>query len=131
MKDTVVYPIIVHTQTDDDYYFVEIPAVNGMTQGESVADAIEMAREYVGEMAVELAHDGQDLPDSVYTLPVATEDEVVTLVDVNVKEYIALSDNRPVKKTLTIPYAIDRMGREAGINFSQTLAEAIQEKLQN
>ena len=44
-----------------------------------------MAREYVGEMAVELAHDGQDLPDSVYTLPAATEDEVVTLVDVNVK----------------------------------------------
>lgn len=131
MKDTVVYPIIVHTQTDDDYYFVEIPVVDGMTQGKSVADAIEMAREYIGEMAVDFAHDGHELPESVYTLPEANEGEVVTLVDVNVNEYIALSNNRPVKKTLTIPYAIDRMGREAGLNFSQTLAEAIQEKLQN
>ena len=131
MEDTVVYPIVVHTRTDDDYYFVEIPVINGMTQGESVADAIEMAREYIGEMAVDFAHDCQELPESVYTLPEAKEDEVVTLVDVNIKEYIALSDNRPVKKTLTIPYAIDRMGREAGLNFSQTLAEAIQEKIQN
>lgn len=131
MEDTVVYPIVVHTRTDDDYYFVEIPVINGMTQGESVADAIEMAREYIGEMAVDSAHDGQELPESVYTLPEAKKDEVVTLVDVNIKEYIALSDNRPVKKTLTIPYAIDRMGREAGLNFSQTLAEAIQEKIQN
>lgn len=131
MEDTVVYPIVVHTRTDDDYYFVEIPVINGTTQGESVADAIEMAREYIGEMAVDFAHDGQELPESVYTLPEAKEDEVVTLVDVNIKEYIALSDNRPVKKTLTVPYAIDRMGREAGLNFSQTLAEAIQEKIQN
>lgn len=130
MQDTVIYPIIVHTKTDD-YFVVDIPAVGGMTQGKSIVDAIAMAREYIGEMAVDFAHDGQDLPDSVDALPEAKEGEVVTLVDVIVKAYIALSNNRPVKKTLTIPYAIDRMGREAGINFSQTLAEAIQEKLQN
>jgi predicted RNase H-like HicB family nuclease len=131
MKDKVVYPIIIDIKPDNGYFLVEIPVVQGFTQGTSIEDAIEMAREYIGEAAVDLAQDGGDLPDSVYALPVVSEGQVATLVDVNVAEFIAESNNRPVKKTLTIPYAIDAMGRKAGLNFSQTLAEAIQAKVAN
>ena len=129
MRDIVVYPVIIDTEPENDYYMVEIPTVSGFTQGKSIADAIEMAREYIGEIAVELAQDEQDLPDSVYDLPQVGNQYVVTLVDVNVAEFIAEANNKPVKKTLTIPYAIDAMGRKAGLNFSQTLAEAIQAKV--
>ncbi len=47
------------------------------------------------------------------------------MVGVNVNNY--LGNQEPVKKTLTIPRWADKLGRELGLNFSQTLTEAIVE----
>lgn len=48
------------------------------------------------------------------------------MVGVNVNHY--LGNQEPVKKTLTIPRWADKLGRELGLNFSQTLTEAIVER---
>ena len=39
-----------------------------------------------------------------------------------------LGSQEPIKKTLTIPRWADKLGREMGLNFSQTLTEAIADK---
>lgn len=39
-----------------------------------------------------------------------------------------LGSQEPVKKTLTIPRWADTLGRELGLNFSQTLTDAIADK---
>jgi len=50
----------------------------------------------------------------------------ISMVGVNVNHY--LGNQEPVKKTLTIPRWADKLGRELGLNFSQTLTEAIVER---
>ena len=50
MRMTVIFPVIF-TQTGDkkNTVLVEIPDINGMTEGYGMADAIRMARDYIGE----------------------------------------------------------------------------------
>lgn len=69
-----------------------------MTEGKSIADAMEMAKDYIGTFSLE-----NDLPESNTKLPKVKEEVVVTLVTVNVSEYKRRHDNRAVKKTITIP----------------------------
>ncbi|NMV51624.1 type II toxin-antitoxin system HicB family antitoxin, partial [Lactobacillus reuteri] len=49
MDDIKVFPIIITKDDNSDYpYFVEIPDIDGMTEGKSIADAMEMAKDYIG-----------------------------------------------------------------------------------
>ena len=41
------YPIVI-SKEDDGFYYVEIPDFDIATQGESVPDAMEMARDAIG-----------------------------------------------------------------------------------
>lgn len=61
---TVSYPVVItHDNTDVDYpYEVYIPAFWGYTQGTSMANAILMARDFIGLSAMDLRKDGKALP---------------------------------------------------------------------
>lgn len=80
MDEIKVFPIIITKDEDsNDYpYFVEIPDIDGMTEGKSIADAIEMAKDYIGTHSLE-----EKLPKSNTKLPKAKEGATVTLVTVN------------------------------------------------
>lgn len=46
---TIVYPVIFTMTGDEkDTYLIEIPDINGMTEGYGIGDAIRMARDYIG-----------------------------------------------------------------------------------
>ena len=59
----------------------------------------------------------------------AEDSDVVTLVDIDPDKYRRELDKTPVKKTLTIPSYLNDAAINEGINFSQTLADAIKDKL--
>lgn len=131
-KDSIViYPIIITpTNSDDCRYFVEIPVINGYTEGNTIEEALEMARSYIGEMAIDAQDTGETLPPSNETLPTVTDpNALVTLIDVNVDDYIRKHDNRLVKKTLTIPNRLNELAKEQNINFSRVLVDALQQQL--
>ena len=125
--DVVVYPIVIsYDPKEAEYpYFVEIPAVNGFTEGTSLEDAIKMAEDYIGSLSLS----GKPMPKSVYSLPKADNGDTVTLVRVDLAKYKREHDNKLVKKTLTIPYYLNELGQEEGINFSAVLTAALKEKL--
>lgn len=125
--DVVVYPIVIsYNPKEVEYpYFVEIPAVNGFTEGTSLEDAIKMAEDYIGSLSLS----GKPMPKSVYTLPKADNGDTVTLVRVDLAKYKREHDNKLVKKTLTIPNYLNELGQEEGINFSAVLTAALKEKL--
>lgn len=125
--DVVVYPIVIsYDPKEVEYpYFVEIPAVNGFTEGTSLEDAIKMAEDYIGSLSLS----GKPMPKSVYTLPKADNGDTVTLVRVDLAKYKREHDNKLVKKTLTIPNYLNELGQEEGINFSAVLTAALKEKL--
>ena len=117
------YPIILK-RTDDGYY-VEIPDFNIGTQGESIPDAMEMARDAIGLMGIDMQDDGKIIPEP-YGVEVKTEkDDIVTLVDIDFSEYRKKVDNRAVKKNCTIPYWMSVAADKAGLNYSRLLQDSI------
>ncbi|MCT7841416.1 MAG: type II toxin-antitoxin system HicB family antitoxin, partial [Lactobacillus crispatus] len=94
------------------------------TQGRTIAEAIDMGKDLIGTMSLV-----EDLPESNAKIPKTKNNEIATLVTVNISEYKRKNDNRVVKKTLTIPNYLNEEGKEAGLNFSAILADGIKAKL--
>ena len=54
MDDIKVFPIIITKDDNSDYpYFVEIPDIDGMTEGTSFEDAMEMVKVYIGNFSID------------------------------------------------------------------------------
>ncbi|WP_338213859.1 type II toxin-antitoxin system HicB family antitoxin [Companilactobacillus muriivasis] len=126
----VIYPIVI-TKTDDTDtpYFISIPDIDGMTQGKTIDNSIEMARDYIGLKVMDLQDSNEPVPSSNYELPKSKETDVVTLVDVDIDSYRKKHDTKLIKKTLTIPNYLNMLGKENGVNFSEILTDALKSKL--
>ncbi len=121
------YPVIISREKDG--YYVSIPDFGIATQGKSMVNAIEMARDAIGLMGIDMEDEGKELPKPNSAEIQPGENDVVTLVDVDFKEYRKKVDNRAVKKNCTIPYWLSLEAEKAGINFSKVLQEALMKKL--
>ena len=117
------YPIILK-RTDNGYY-VKIPDFNSSTQGDSIADAMEMARDVIGLLGIDLGDEQKELPDPYSAQFEAEKEDIVTLVDVDFTEYRRRVDQRAVKKNCTIPYWMSIEADKAGLNYSRVLQEAL------
>ncbi len=122
-----VYPIVL-TKEDDGYY-VRVPDFDASTQGEDLANAIEMARDLIGLMAIDFEEDKKEIPMPNSAKFEKEQDDIVTLVDVDFLEYKKKHSNKMVRKNLTIPYWLNVEAEKAGINFSQVLQVALKERL--
>ncbi|MTB63854.1 type II toxin-antitoxin system HicB family antitoxin [Streptococcus sp. zg-86] len=144
----VTYPALFYYDDTDGTnvpYFVHFPDIDGSgTQGADIADAMAMASDWLGINLAHYIENGQDLPQpaDINSLSLAENDpfkddeelrmvydpnkSFVSMVVVDVAEY--LGSQEPIKKTLTIPRWADTLGRELGLNFSQTLTDAIADK---
>lgn len=121
------YPVYLSYEPDDSEYdyLVYIPDLDGYTQGKNIADAIYMARDFIGNYLIEVTDAPK--PDSIGYTP--KESEFMTYVDIDLDIFKLRLNNSPVKKTLSIPSYLNELAIQANINFSQTLTEALKEKL--
>ena len=99
-----IYPIYITVDLTEEYpYFVVIPDVDGYTQGKDLAEAITMARDYIGFAVIDKLEQNEPLPLPDQITYQQKSSQIKTLVDINFKKYKAQRDNKVVKKTLTIP----------------------------
>lgn len=84
MNSKKFYPVIISKETDG--YFVTIPDFNIYTQGENVSDAIYMARDAVELMGIDLLEDGKELPNPFSASFEKTDNDIVTLINVDFEE---------------------------------------------
>ena len=143
----VTYPALFYfndTDVANAPYLVAFPDFeHSAIQGADIADAMAMAIDWLGMNLADYIENGRDIPtpSSINTLslvdnnPFRDEDfemvydsskSFISMVMVDVAKY--LGSQEPVKKTLTIPRWADTLGRELGLNFSQTLTDAIADK---
>ena len=125
------YPIIM-TQ-GKEYFIVYVPDFNINTQGKDIPDAIEMARDAIGLMGIDMEDEGEELPEASAFTEVqkeVSEGAIVSLVDVDFTEYRRKNDLRAVKKNCTIPSWLSFEAERAGINFSAVLQAALKKELQ-
>lgn len=122
------YPIIL--TPDADGYVVEIPDFEIGTQGDSIPEAMEMARDAIGLMGIDMEDDGKSLPipstlESVSKGP----GDIVTLVDVDFTEYRRQNDMRSVRRNVSLPCWLNAAAEKAGINVSAVLQAALKQQL--
>ena len=127
MEKKRAYPIIL--KKDDSGFYVVIPDFDIGTQGSSVVEAMEMARDAIGLMGIDMQDDGEQLPDPFSRAANVEDGDIQTLVDVDFDEYRKKVDNRAVKKNCTIPYWMSVQAEKANINYSKVLQESIVKQL--
>lgn len=124
------YPIIISKVDDTVPFSVYIPDFDAYTQGEDIADAINMARDLIGLTGLAMTEDfHQEIPLPRSVKFKLKETDTLTLVDIDFDKYKRENDRTPVKKTLTIPSYLNTLGVEKKINFSALLAQALRETL--
>lgn len=120
------YPVII--TPDDKFYVVYVPDLDINTEGKSIADAIQMARDAIGLWGICQEDLGNPLPKPS-AIPVAKKDEIVTLVDIDFAVYRKMQDNRAVRKNCTIPSWLNEMAEKEQVNFSAVLQDALKAQL--
>ena len=118
------YPVFI-SKTEDGWYYVRIPDFDTGTQGETIADSIEMARDAIGLMGIDMQDDGKEIPKPYSKKIEPEKDDIVTLVDIDFSEYRKKNDNKAVKKNCTIPYWMSVEADKIGVNYSRILQDAL------
>ena len=123
------YPIILSQK--ETFILVYVPDFEINTQGETIAEAIEMARDAIGVVGIDMEDEGESLPEptAISEVKKEVETDIVTLVDVDFSEYRRKNDLRSVKKNCTIPSWLSFEAEKAGINFSAILTAALKKEL--
>ncbi len=125
------YPIIISRTQHDGFNIVFVPDFNINTQGKGVEDAIDMARDAIGLTGITYQDDGLQLPtpSNINEIKKDHKDDILTLVDIDFKEFRRIEDLRSVKKNCTLPAWLNYKAEKAGVNFSKLLQEAIKQEL--
>lgn len=126
---------------EENEYTVVFPDLNwlstcGATLDEAFAMAVDCLAGYI--YTSQLEHEKIPAPSSVQDidtnkivreLEITASEAFTNIITVDVKEYAKVHFEKSVKKTLSIPAWLNRAALERGINFSQTLQEALLKKI--
>ncbi len=123
-----VYPIVI--EKGKKYLVVHIPDFDISTQGFDIPDAIEMARDAIGIVGLELEDNQEEVPNGTDLENINVgSNQIKTLVDVDFSVYRRQNDLRTVRKNCTIPSWLCYEAEQHNINFSNVLQEALKEKI--
>lgn len=136
-----IYPACFYKE--EDGYSVIFPDLNHLaTCGDNLEEAMDMAIDALAGYIYDEQESGNPLPEASelssidpvsYYRNIDSETEpgecFVSYVSVDVEAYARRHFERSVKKTLTIPYWLNKLAIRNNINFSKVLQEALKEKL--
>ncbi len=132
------YPIFIALSGAD--YLVYVPDMDIYTEGSSLTDAMEMARDAIGMKGIDFEDDGKVIPEaSDYETAVAKAKEdvedfdytqgIITMVDVDFTEYRKRVDNKMVRRNVTLPNWLNLEADRLQLNVSKVLQEALADKV--
>ena len=124
-----VYPV-VFTKLEEGGYMAFVPDMNINTQGETLAEAIDMARDAIGIMGIDMEDDKKPLPapSDPKGIPCA-ENEILSLVDIDFVAYRRANEKRTVRRNVSLPSWLNAEAEKAGINVSALLQAALKQEL--
>lgn len=137
-----VYPTFIVNTTDGSEYpfLVCVPDMEIYTEGNSFADAIQMARDAIGLTGISMEDNNQELTppseqaSAIEKVQKDTEDidfskGILTYVDVDFSEYRRKIDTKTVRRNVALPSWLNYEAEHAGINVSRVLQEALMKVL--
>lgn len=123
------YPIVM--SKDEESVLVFVPDFQTNTQGADYADAMEMARDAIGLIGIDMEDDKKPIPMPSDLSMISVEDasDIVTLVDVDFTEYRKQNDMRTVRRNVSLPAWLNAAADKAGLNVSAVLQNALKREL--
>ena len=130
----LVYPACMYEE-DDGSYSVEVPDLKGCcTQGNTLQEALEMAQDAALGWILTSIEDDEEIPEAskIEDIDLENENGFKTLLLLDIDQYSQkYGSKQSVKKTLTIPSWLNKRAEKIGVNFSQTLQDALLNKITN
>lgn len=123
----LAYPIVLTPA--EHGYSVYVPDLDINTDGDSLADAIDMASDAIGLWGITQQDMGGQIPAPSETLPVCSSGQTAAYALVDFDAYRRANDMRTVRKNVTLQSWLNDMAEKAGVNFSQVLQEALKQRL--
>lgn len=127
----VVYPAILDdSENKEKYYTVTFPDVEGaITEGNGEGEAMAKGSEILGAFLYNIPKDQLPVPTDIEIVKKQNPGKLVVLIFADLEKARMETKPATVKKNTTIPGDLAYKAEQAGINFSQTLTEALKEKL--
>lgn len=123
-----VYPT-VFTKLDTGYAAF-VPDMEIDTQGDSLAEAIEMARDAIGIIGIDMQDDNKEVPPASRMEEVKHEKgEIVSMVDIDFAAYRRANERRTVRRNVSLPSWLNAQAEQAGLNVSAILQGALKREL--
>lgn len=137
-----VYPTFILNMDDgsEHPFLVCVPDMEIWTEGDNLADAIEMARDAIGVAGISMEDNQEELPlpsdqkAAREKMKQSADDldfsnGIMTYVDVDFSEYRKKIDTKTVRRNVALPSWLNYEAEHAGINVSRVLQEALMDVL--
>lgn len=125
------FPAIIEKEEHNySVYFPDLPGC--VSSGKNIQEAIKESKEALAFHLWGMEQDNEAIP-----VPSNYEDlkekisanNILCYIDVNMFNIRKEMNNKPIKKTLTIPWYLNELAEKQRINFSQLLQTALKERL--
>lgn len=123
----LAYPIVLTPA--EHGYSVYVPDLDINTDGDSLANAIDMASDAIGLWGISAQDMGREIPMPSAALPVCTAGQTAAYALVDFDAYRRANDMRTVRKNVTLQSWLNDLAEKAGVNFSQVLQDALKQRL--
>jgi len=122
------YPVVFTKLEVEGGFMAYIPDFEANTQGETLAEAIEMARDAIGMCGIDKEDDGLPLPVPSQGAP-CEEGQIVSMVDIDFSAYRKRHETRSVRRNVTLPAWLDAAASRENLNVSAILQNALKDTL--
>lgn len=121
----------VFKKDENNQYEVNFPDIkNCFTCGSTLDEAIYNAKDVLGLILFDMEEENIAIPEATEPQNIKLQyNEFLMLVDVYMPLVRESINTKAVKKTLTIPYWLNKLASEKNINFSQVLQTALKQEL--
>ncbi|QNQ82067.1 HicB family protein [Lactobacillus sp. PV037] len=127
----VVYPAILDdSENEVGLYTVTFPDVEGaITDGKGEGEAMARGSEVLGAFLYDVPENKLPKPTSIERVKKENPKKLVVPIFSDLEKARKETKKTTIKKNTTIPSDLAYKAEQAGINFSQTLTEALEAKL--
>ncbi|MCD3202840.1 type II toxin-antitoxin system HicB family antitoxin [Clostridium botulinum] len=129
--DTYIYSAIFKP-CEEGGYCVTFPDLPGcITEGDNLKEAMDMAKDALELHLWGMEEDKDPIPTPTAPERIKLENKKTFIVPIEAYMPLIRNElaNKAVKKTLTIPYWMNKIAESQKINFSQVLQVALKEQL--
>lgn len=127
----LVYPAIFTPLEQQEGFCVKVPDLKGcVTQGDDLANAIEMAIDAASGWVLDELEDGNVPPSPTEIKQIQlNQNEFISLIMLDMDSYAEKYSDKAVRKNCTIPAWMNTMAEKRNLNFSESLQHDLMQQL--